>query len=485
MNILMAASECVPFVKVGGLADVVGTLPRYLKAHGHDVRIFVPKYQKIDGIKHKLKMLPHRLTIQVGAAFEEVTMREGRAAGDVPIYFIEHPRYFHRPEVYGTSKGDYPDNRERYILFSRAVLEAAKAVLFKPDVIHCHDWQTGIIPAYLKTTHRCDGFYSRTASVYTIHNIAYQGVYPKETLKVAGLPEQEFTWDKLEYFSLFNFMKAGLVYADRLSTVSPTYAKEIQLPDGGKTLEGILKSRSSELAGILNGIDLDEWNPAADQGIAERFTAADPHGKQRCKEDLQQSCGLPVRPNAMVLGSVSRLDPQKGYDLVLSVLPELLRYDVQLVILGRGDEAIQNALAAAARRWPDKMRLFTDFNNPLAHKIYAGSDAFLMPSRFEPCGLGQMIAMTYGTVPVVCNTGGLADTVEDVREGMPGGTGFFLANQTPTELLRAINRARRAYADRTQWPRIVANAMSGDFSWDRAVTGYDSLYRSAVRRFRI
>lgn len=485
MNILMAASECVPFVKVGGLADVVGTLPRYLKAHGHDVRIFIPKYQKVDGLKHKLKILPHRLTIPVGPAFEEVTLREGRAAGNVPVYFIEHPKYFHRPEVYGTSKGDYPDNRERFILFSRAVLEAAKAVMFKPDIIHCHDWQTGIIPAYLKTTHRCDGFYSRTASVYTIHNIAYQGVFPKETMKIAGLPEKEFTWDKLEYFSLFNFMKAGLVYADRLSTVSPTYATEIQLPDGGMTLEGILKSRAAELSGILNGIDLDEWNPAADPGIASWFTAADPFGKQQCKEDLQRTCGLPVRGNTMVFGAVSRLDPQKGYDLVLGCLNELLRYDVQLIILGRGDEAIQNALSVAARRWPEKMRLCTDFNNPLAHKIYAGADAFLMPSRFEPCGLGQMIAMTYGTVPVVSNTGGLADTVTDVQESAATGTGFVFTHQTAADFLRAVGRARRAYADRTLWPRIVRNAMSGDFSWDRAVDGYNELYQAALSRFRI
>ncbi|MHB9155736.1 MAG: glycogen synthase GlgA [Endomicrobiales bacterium] len=484
MKIAMVASECVPFVKVGGLADVVGTLPRFLKAGGHDVRVIIPKYQKIDAKKFGLSSLPFRLPIPVGGGFEEATVKTGWLEGGVPVYFIENARYFYRPGVYGTTKGDYADNRERFTFFSRAALEVLKALNFQPDVLHCHDWQTGIIPAYLKTTYRYDGFYVRTSSAYTIHNIAYQGVFDRATVDITGLPWSEFTWDRLEYFGRFNFMKAALIYADALSTVSPAYAREIQTEEFGRGMEAILKTRRADLAGILNGIDYEEWNPLTDRLIAANYSKDDASGKARCKEDLQKLCGLPVKADAFLAGSVSRLDPQKGYDLVARVLPKVMERDLQFIVLGTGDPGIQNLLLKARARHPEKICLNFEFNNSLAHKIYAGSDAFLMPSRFEPCGLGQMIAMAYGSVPIVTKTGGLADTVEDFDPQAGTGNGFVVEKTKAAELKAALDRALLSFRDQTAWSRVMHNALSSDFSWHRSVVEYGKWYRKAMSKIK-
>jgi starch synthase len=479
MNILMAASECVPLVKIGGLADVVGTLPQFLRAEGHDVRVIIPKYRKIDDAKFNLKPLPYKLLIPMGANFEEATIKQGTLAGGVPVYCIESRRYFDRAEVYGTADGDYADNRERFVFFSRAVLEAAKAVGFQPDVIHCHDWQTGIIPAYLKTVFSIDGFYCRTATVYTIHNIAYQGMFDADTVRIAGFSMSDFVWNRLEFYGKFNFMKVGLVYADMLSTVSPTYAKEILTDEGGRGMAGILRSRTADTAGILNGIDYDEWNPASDPQIAAPFTGDRPEGKKACKADLQKACGLPVKPDAMVFGSVSRLDPQKGFDLILKTLPKLFTKNVQVVTLGSGDRRIQESLTDMAKRYPGKMHAHFTFNNPLAHKIYAGADAFLMPSLFEPCGLGQMIALTYGTIPVVNKTGGLADTIFNFNLKDKKGNGFVFTPPLAGQFALALERAEKAFRNEKSWHKLMQNAFHSDFSWNRAVKGYAGLYEKA------
>lgn len=481
MKILMVVSECVPFVKVGGLADVAGALPRALKARGHDVRIIMPKYQAIDSQKFNLKSLPLRLEIPIGKNIEEATVKEGRLDG-VPVYFIESARYFYRPGVYRSAEGDYGDNRERYVFFSRAALETAKAILFQPDIVHCHDWQTGIIPAYIKTAYRTDGFYFKTRSVYTIHNIAYQGIFERDTIDVAGLPWSEYTWDKLEFFGFFNFMKAGIVYADAVSTVSPTYAKEIQTEDGGRSMEKALASRSASLAGILNGIDYGEWSPSKDAFIAAKFSKADPSGKALCKEDLQRTCGLPVRPGSMLVGSVSRIDPQKGYDLAAKVMAQMTGYDVQFVVLGAGDRNIQDMLTGLRRQNPEKISLNFKFDNALAHKIYAGADAFLMPSRFEPCGLGQMIAMAYGTAPVVTKTGGLADSVEQFNGN--DGTGFVAQEIREQELKASLEMALNTYLNKAAWEKLMQNCFSADFTWDRSVPEYEEMYAKALAGVR-
>ena len=480
MKILMAASECVPFVKVGGLADVVGTLPDHLKAKKHDVRIILPRYRQVDSARFSLKMLPYRLQIPVGNTIETARLMEARTAAGVPVYFIDNPKFFDRADVYRTPAGDFEDNRERFIFFSRAVLEAAKAIAFQPDIIHCHDWQTGIIPAYLKTVYKLDAFFWNTASVYTIHNIAYQGMFAAETARIAHFSPQDFEWNKLEYYGKFNFMKAGIVYADTITTVSPTYAKEILLTEEGRGMEGILRSRRNDVTGILNGIDYREWNPGTDTMTAAHFSKKDTAPKSACKQDLQRECGLAVSPESFLLGAVSRLDPQKGYDLVAEALPEIVENGIQVAILGSGDREIHDAISSLAQRYPGRVSFNKGFNNPLAHKIYAGADAFLMPSRFEPCGLGQMIALAYGTMPVVRKTGGLADTVSDFNRKTATGNGITFMGVTAEELMTAINRAHKLFKQPRQWKKIITNAMSCNFSWPRAAELYILQYERSI-----
>lgn len=484
MKILMAASECVPFIKVGGLADVVGTLSRYLKAAKNDVRIVLPAYQKIDRKKYPMKKLKGRLLIPIGDHYEEAEVLEGRL-GKVPqsvvVYFIDAPKYFDRPEVYRTSEGDFPDNAERFIFFSRAVLEVAKLVDFQPEVIHCHDWQTGLIPAYLKTLYRIDAFFQSTRTVFTIHNIAYQGMFPAETMLLAGFSWSDFTPERMEYYGQMNFLKIALVYSDALTTVSPTYAQEIKSgPEFGRGMEGILNARSEVLQGILNGIDYEEWNPLSDSRIAARFSPKDIKGKALCKADLQTAVGFTPRAKTLLLGVVSRLDPQKGFDLLVGALPKLIKQDIQLVILGVGDKDIQEELEKLAASYPTKISLNLKFDNDLAHKIYAGCDVFLMPSRFEPCGLGQMIALAYGTIPVVNRTGGLADTISDfsVSGGVVKGNGFVLKEPTVNGLVEAVERAISVYDEETYWKQLMNNAFKSKFSWQESSKLYLKLYRS-------
>lgn len=480
MKILMAASECVPFVKVGGLADVVGTLPRFLKKKGNDVRIIIPKYRVIEEQKFNIKSLPIKLLIPVGNEYEEAVIWEGKMDDDLPVYFVESARYFNRREVYGTHDGDYADNRERFIFFSRAVLEAAKALNFQPDIIHCNDWQTAIIPAYLKTIYRIDGFFIRTASAYTIHNMAYQGNFDSDTVKIANFSWSDFAWDKLEYFGRFNFMKAGLVYADVLSTVSPSYAKEIQTKEGGCGLDGILRHRSGDISGILNGIDCAEWNPAKDTAIAANFSKDNVIGKQKCKENLQRTCGLAIDPGALLVGSVSRLDPQKGFDLVAKIIPNMVSKGIQFVILGRGDKSIQELLKRLSGDFRKRVSVHFEFNNALAHKIYAGSDVFAMPSRFEPCGISQMISLAYGTIPLVNKTGGLADTIRNFDAKTQVGNGFVFTPARSSQLRQAILRAKKLYEKKDMWKKLMRNGFASDFSWTKAVNKYIRLYNKAI-----
>ncbi|MCL2335391.1 MAG: glycogen synthase, partial [Endomicrobia bacterium] len=316
MNILMAASECVPFVKVGGLGDVAATLPKYLKSLGHDVRIIMPKYRSIDGVKYNLKTLPYRLQVSVGKETESFRIKTCTAEGGVIVYFIENMRYFNRPGVYGDNGMDYGDNKERYIFFCRAVLESLKAMMFRPDIIHCHDWQTGLIPAYLKTNLKNDGFFWNTSSVFTIHNIAYQGSYGPDVVETAGFSWEDYTPDKLEFYNTFNFMKCGIQLADAVSTVSPTYAKEIK-EFNGRGMETVLNSRHDDIYGILNGIDYEYWNPKTDKHIEANYSKSDPAGKKLCKAALQKMCGFDVKEDAYLFGCVSRLDNQKGFDIII------------------------------------------------------------------------------------------------------------------------------------------------------------------------
>jgi len=478
----MAASECAPFVKVGGLADVVGTLPPYLKENGHEVKVFLPKYRKIDEKAFGVKKLSFKLHIPVGDKYEAAQLKTAVSPNGTKCYFIENDKYFGRPEVYGTIHGDYPDNRERFIFFSRAVLEAAKAVGFQPDIIHCHDWQTGLIPAYLKTLYSIDGFYCNCATVFTIHNIAYQGLFKADTIPLAGFSWKDFTWDRLEYYGKVNLLKIALTYADMLSTVSPTYAKEILHEEFARGMEKTLRHRAGDLMGILNGIDYNEWNPATDKLIASNFSKNDLSGKKACKKDLQKWCGLPDDESALIIGAVSRLDPQKGFVLVKKVIPKFIANNVQFVFLGKGDKNIQTVLEGFARKYPSKVSVHFEFNNSLAHKIYAGSDAFLMASLFEPCGLGQMIALSYGTVPVVNRTGGLFDTVKYFNPKTFEGNGFSFHPPNEENLLSSLKALLKTYKNPEQWKKIIHNAACANFSWDKSARMYGELYRRAVQK---
>ncbi|MEK7765254.1 MAG: glycogen synthase GlgA, partial [bacterium] len=441
MKILLAASEIVPFAKTGGLADVAGALPKALARRRQDVRVVMPRYRTVDPKAHRLKLLPDIMRIPVGGKIVPARLWEGKVGRDVPAYFVDIPQYFDRPQLYRTADGDYPDNAERFVAFARAALETAKAVDFKPDVIHCHDWQSALIPTYLKTLYANDAFFGRTGTIFTIHNIAYQGLFHPEALYLAGLGWTEFTPDRLEFYGQVNFLKGGLLDADLINTVSPTYAREIQSgPDFGRGLEGLLRARAADVFGVLNGLDGDEWDPEDDQFLPATFSAKVRKGKAVCKARLQAETGLAADSAIPLIGIVSRLDPQKGLDLILSALDEILA-TAQLIILGSGDRPIQEALASAAGRHAGRFAYHQGFDNSLAHRIYAGSDLFLMPSRFEPCGLGQLIAMRYGTVPVVTRTGGLADTVQAFDAKAGSGTGFVCAAQTVEAVLAGVREA--------------------------------------------
>ena len=470
----MAASECIPFCKTGGLADVVGSLPPALGTKSSEVRLALPKYREISENRHKLKDTGLTLNIPLGESLATVRIWEGKLAPRIPVYFIDSPRHFGRDGLYvDPQERPYPDNDERFILFSRAVLETAKAVGFQPDVIHCHDWQTGLIPVYLATLYGPDSFFLTTATLLTVHNIAYQGAFPKTTLSLAGLPWKEFTPEKLEYYGQVNFLKGGLVYSTLLNTVSPTYAREIkENPEFGCGMEGILNARQADFSGILNGIDTADWDPAKDPHLPARFSPKDLAGKRACKQALQKKLGLKEDPMIPLAGVVSRLDRQKGLDLIAESAPELFKRKIQVAVLGNGDPALRKQLEETSRRHPERFAFRTGFEEPLAHLIYAGSDFFLMPSRFEPCGLSQMIAMRYGSVPVVTRRGGLADTVD-------AGTGFVITEFSVRALTEGIRSAVEAFRDQKKWAGFLRRGMSRDFSWSRSVKDYLALYRRA------
>jgi len=473
----------VPFAKTGGLADVSGVLPRAIKAQGYDVRVIMPKYGIINNQKFGLKTLAKSLAIPVGGKVTIVSILEGELERGIPAYFIDYKPYFEREELYGTSEGDYEDNAERFILFSRAVLEAIRAIGFQPDVIHCNDWQTGLIPVYLKTLYKNDPFFQKTATILTIHNIAYQGTFPKEALNLAGLGEEEFTPEKLEFYGQVNFLKGGLVYADVLNTVSVTYSKEIQASsEFGYGLEGVLAHRSQDLYGILNGIDYDEWNPARDEFIAVNYTIEEIDKKMECKRVLLKENNLPVNLNQPFVGMISRLAHQKGLDIVAEAIDEIMDLDLYFILLGTGEEEYHRLFSQIGRKYSRKAAIHITFDNGLAHRIYAGCDLFLMPSRYEPCGLGQLISLAYGTAPVVNPTGGLADTIQEFDPEIGKGTGFLLSEYSASALMEALERAIAVYRRKETWQRLVKNMMEANFSWAASTKEYLKLYQRAINK---
>ncbi|MDR2436766.1 MAG: glycogen synthase [Endomicrobium sp.] len=479
MNILMVASECVPFVKVGGLADVVGTLPKYLKKAGHDIRIILPKYKSICSKKYNLQTLAYKLHVQIGKDRENFRLKYCLTEHNISVYFIENMRFFNRSGVYGSAGLDYADNKERFIFFQKAVLESVKALMFRPDIIHCHDWQTGLIPAYLKTNLKNDGFFWNTSSIFTIHNIAYQGQFGPETVKEAGFSWEDFTPDKLEYYNTLNFMKCGINLADAVSTVSLTYAKEIK-EFNGRGMEIVLNSRRDNVYGILNGIDYSYWNPATDKNIKENYSKDNFQGKTICKEDLQKLCGFDIKKDTYLLGCVSRLDEQKGFDIIIDAFYKLNNADMQFVILGSGSPEIKHDLKEAVKKMSKKVAVFFDYNELLAHKIYAGCDAYMMPSKFEPCGLSQMIALAYGTAPIVNRTGGLSDTITYYNHFTKKGNGFMFNITYGESFVETILKSEKIFKDKKKWNTLIQNTFKSNFLWDKSSLEYEKMYNIVV-----
>src|ERR1700677_686234 len=482
-KILLVASEVHPFAKTGGLADVAGALPHALLKLGCEVAVVMPKYKSVSPEKYRLKYEINGLSVPMGMGDMSADILSTRL-GDTyaKIYFVQCDRYFDREGLYGTPEGDYHDNAERFAFFSRSVLEMLRALDWYPDVIHLNDWQTGLIPAYLKTLYADQKNYQRIRTLFTIHNMAYQGLFPKYVLPMTGLRWEEYKQEKLEFYDQVNYLKAGLVYSDVISTVSPTYAAEIKTDEFGQGLQGVLNTRAEDLRGILNGIDYDEWNPATDKEIPAQYTVKNHDRKIESKMKLLNEQGLDFKAQTPVIGLVSRLTDQKGLDLISEIIEPFLAMDAQLVVLGTGDARYHEMFEMLQRRFPQKLAVNLKYDHRLAKLIYAGSDMFLMSSRFEPCGLGQMIAMKYGSIPLVRKTGGLSDTVENLSSEGKKGTGFVFENYRSEELLFIIRRAVEAFRQPKIWKELVQRAMTKDFSWDASARQYLDLYGHIQRK---
>jgi starch synthase len=475
MRILFVASEGLPFSKTGGLADVVEALPKALVVRGHEVAVVLPRYR---GTQAGAVVVPS-LTVPLGNRLRFPAVLDGTLLNGVRYFFVDDPAYFDRDGLYGGPAGDYPDNAERYSEFCRAAIEISKHV-WPTDVFHCHDWQTALLPVLLRTSYGDDPVVKDLPVVFTIHNMGYHGQFRRDVLPRAGIPEMVFNPGALEFYGDVNFLKGGLVYSDYLTTVSPTYAQEIQTREFGYGLDGVVRGRGDRVVGILNGVDYTAWNPAKDSFIAAKYSAKDLAGKQACKQDLLQTFGLANdNPHRAVLGIVSRFADQKGFDLIADRAHEVLREDVMLVVLGTGDRRYEDLFRALANAYPGRVGVKFAYDNTVAHKIEAGADIFLMPSRYEPCGLNQIYSLKYGTVPVVRATGGLDDTVEnfDVEHGT--GTGFKFSEYTGAAFLYAVKQALHHFADERIWRRIQLNGMVKDFSWKTPAAEYAKIYEAA------
>jgi starch synthase len=477
MKVAMLSSEVVPFAKTGGLADVAGALPKFLSQVGVEVRVITPLYRET-----KKKSLPlHRLGNDIELDWDGRTDRfrvfEYRE-GAVTFLFVEKDDYFDRDYLYGTPKGDYPDNGERFAFFSKAALETLRSVGFRPDVVHAHDWQSAVTLAYLKFVYDQDPFFAYTRSLLTIHNLAYQGLFDREVLARIGLPDRLFNMEDMEFYGKVNYLKAGILYSTAVNTVSRRYSQEIQTPEFGSRLNGLLRKRRDSVYGILNGVDYAGWNPATDKFIARPFDPTYLDGKKECKRDVLQSFSLgPPGDDAPVVGMVSRLAGQKGFDILCESLGGIFEAGARLLILGTGEDVYQKALTAAREKYPRSFGLKIAFDEALSHKIYAGCDMFLIPSRYEPCGLTQMYSLRYGTIPVVRATGGLDDTIQEYDPSAKTGNGFRFTDYSASALLASLRKAIGVYRQPARWRDLVQGAMACDFSWDKSAREYVRLFQ--------
>ena len=476
VKVLLASAEVVPFAKVGGLADVAGSLPKALAQLDIDIRVIMPKYQTAAEAGADMWRVVPSCPVPMADGMSGCALDESRLPGsEVPIYFVEHHDYFSRPYVYGPPGGAYPDNLERLTFFCRAILAVLEPLNWQPDVIHLNDWHTSLVAVYLKQPEVCG-----PRTVFTAHNLgsAYQGTFPAEMLEVTGLENGDPGVTDMLHQGQLNLARTGLACADMVNTVSEKYAQEIETPESGPNICDLVEARRKDVWGILNGIDYEVWNPATDEALAANFSADDVSGKAQCKQALQEQMGLPVASNIPLIGMVTRLDAQKGLDILDEALPHI--QNAQLVVLGTGDQRYENMLREASAA-QENVAAVIDFSGELARQIYAGADMFLMPSRYEPCGLGQMIALAYGTVPIVRATGGLDDSIQE--RGVRGSpqNGYKFEGYSAEELLDTINRAVDTFTSpRGRWRKIVNNALNCDFSWDRSAKKYLELYQAAI-----
>ena len=515
MNVLIASSEAVPFCKTGGLADVAGALPKELERLGVEVSLILPLYRKVK--REGLKPTNLKIRVPVSDRIEEASIWKGKTGNNVPVYLIEKDRYYDRDELYQTPEGDYPDNAERFIFFSRAILEAVKSIGLKPNLIHSNDWQTAMVPVYLKTIYKDDPYLRNIASLFTIHNLGYRGIFWYLDMHLTGLGWEYFNPEGIEFHGKINLLKGGIIFSDIINTVSKTYSEEIQTEEYGFGLDGVLRKRKADLYGIINGIEYDEWNPATDKNIPARYSLNDMKGKALCKRTLQREMGLKERDSPLI-GMITRLASQKGLDILSESIENLMQLDLQIIVLGDGEERYQRILTDISRRYPEKAGIKIGFDNVLAKKIYAGSDFFLMPSRYEPCGLGQLISLRYGTIPIVRKTGGLTDTIIEFNPkspripippsriplcppllkgdvgGLSGGkggfkkgrrmgirgNGFLFEEYSAEALLNSVKNALSSYKDKNLWRALVSNAMSSDFSWGASAKKYLDIYGRAI-----
>jgi len=485
MRIVFAASEAAPFAKTGGLADVSGALPKHLHELGNQIAVIMPYYKMVRESGADVTPTGEKFTVPVGQISKEATVLKSHLPdSDTPVYFIRQDSYFDRDDLYAEGGVDFKDNCERFVFFSRAVLEVAKRVFDTVDIIHCNDWQTALVPVYMKTLYADDvglrrpRALDRAASVLSIHNLAYQGLFWHWDMRLTGLDWSLFNWQQLEYYGKLNLLKGGIVYADSISTVSKRYAREIQTPEYGVGLEAVIQTRADDLYGILNGIDYTVWNPEVDDLISAKYSTDHLEGKAQCKRELQKLNKLPQKPDVPLIGVISRLDKQKGFDLLADIIGDLMQEEIQFVLLGTGSPKYHRIFENIAGSYPKKTGINLTFNNKLAHQIEAGADMFLMPSRYEPCGLNQMYSLKYGTVPVVRATGGLADTITDLNEETKAdetANGFSFEEYTPRALLETIRRAVRTF-NTPDWQALMMRGMRQDWSWTRSAREYVEMY---------
>jgi starch synthase len=481
MRVLLATSEAVPFIKTGGLADVSGTLVNEFKRIGVESSLVLPFYRKIKK-KAKdfgIKPLGVEIDIPLGNNSETAGLWRGETPGGSPAYFIENDRFYNRDELYGTPEGDYPDNFSRFTFFNRAVCEAIETLELNVDIIHCNDWQTGLIPVYTRTLYKDK--LRKTATLLTIHNIGYQGIFWSIDMPLTGLGWGLFSREGLEFHGKISFLKGGILFADLINAVSNNYAREIITSQYGFGLEGVLTERKNDLFGIMNGIDYNEWAPEKDRFIHANYSINDLTGKAECKKALQTMCGLPTKSD-MLIGLVTRLSTQKGLDLVAASTEAIIRSGIQMVLLGKGDESFQKIFLSLQKKYRKQLSVNIGFDNALSHRVYAGSDVFLMPSKYEPCGLGQLIALRYGSVPVVRKTGGLVDTVMEYNPDNSSGTGFLFEDYSTEDMLDSIHRAHDFFKSKTHWINIQKNDMSQSFDWSSSAEQYLSLYEKALKK---